>query len=888
MKKGICLLIILAACILLQAACPSVHAEDRERNLTLLVYMTGSDLESRAGSASADLEEMKAAMPENESMAVLVFTGGSSAWKNEIPADRNCTWQVKPGELLLIGEDEQQNMGDAETLSGFLRQGVSLFPAEHYALILWDHGGGPLAGVCFDERYGNDGLTLEELTEALRNSPFAEKPLSLIGFDACLMASVETAYAMAPYAEYMAASEEPEPGEGWDYSFLRELGAAADGAEAGEMIIRTYAASQKDSLSPITLSCLDLSQTEELCGEIDRIFTGLAEEMTEDNYPMFAQCRVKSKPLGSATPMDWDLVDLIDLAKRLEKLEAADTAAVQEKAGKMIVSSYSSEKRENGLSVYAPFRNKQRFSQPWSDRYEKMGFSEGYAQYIRQFARIWLSSERIDWQDKAAVETVREENSVSLYLPLDDEQVRETDYARLLILETGFGAENECRLIYASDKLEPGNGLISVTYSGEALYLMNDKDELVDGPVELRPIDRGVAVPGILEDASWKQESVYLIWQDNGKGSYELSEIETYNDEMKMFVHSTRMPQKGDTFMLGGWTRRLPETDDIYKNWPYGDNILYCLAPYSEGTQWKLQFLPLYSEFDRIALFEIVDLQNNIHLSDPIPLTNPEKTMLSPEEQTAEDNGLKVTLKNATIMTGSYPAVQCELELYNGRQNTDRVYLQSVMLDQTVLANTRKKLSWQEAGITDEIGPGESRTAYVTISAQDLQNARVRKIHSLGFAFTAGDDIAAVSFDFPVDTGMIALEEKEETEILFSAEQDGISYEIRNLGQDEYGDLTGEMHLANHSGQRAVFTDTMTARVNGEELIGTLEKSAMQYIVLPDGYEARTEFRIDTQTYEDGERKELTSIEPSQVKQIRLELRRYGERQTVAVEFQPR
>ena len=135
---------------------------------------------------------------------------------------------------------------------------------------------------------------------------------------------------------------------------------------------------------------------------------------------------------------------------------------------------------------------------------------------------------------------------------------------------------------------------------------------------------------------------------------------------------------------------------------------------------------------------------------------------------------------------------------------------------------------------------------------------------------------------------MIALEEKEETEILFSAEQDGISYEIRNLGQDEYGDLTGEMHLVNHSGQRTVFTDTMTARVNGEELIGTLEKSAMQYIVLPDGYEARTEFRIDTQTYEDGERKELTSIEPSQVKQIRLELRRYGERQTVAVEFQPR
>ncbi|MCR5235609.1 MAG: hypothetical protein K6E34_00220 [Lachnospiraceae bacterium] len=34
-----------------------------------------------------------------------------------------------------------------------------------------------------------------------------------IGFDACLMATVETAYMLSPYADYMIASEEFEPGK---------------------------------------------------------------------------------------------------------------------------------------------------------------------------------------------------------------------------------------------------------------------------------------------------------------------------------------------------------------------------------------------------------------------------------------------------------------------------------------------------------------------------------------------------------------------------------------------------------------------------------------------------------------------------------------------------
>ena len=58
-------------------------------------------------------------------------------------------------------------MGDQDTLASFLRYGQENRPAQSYALILWDHGGGPLEGVCWDETSGMDHLSLREVTGAL-------------------------------------------------------------------------------------------------------------------------------------------------------------------------------------------------------------------------------------------------------------------------------------------------------------------------------------------------------------------------------------------------------------------------------------------------------------------------------------------------------------------------------------------------------------------------------------------------------------------------------------------------------------------------------------------------------------------------------------------------
>ena len=146
----------------------------REKPMTLMVYMTGSDLESRGGAASKELKEMTASMPQKDSLTVLVMTGGASRWKTEEIGSRNSVWKLTRNGLEFLAYGPDASMGSPDTLSWFLRKGADSFPARNYGLILWDHGAGPLGGICFDERYGLDGisdsLNLEELSEALRNN----------------------------------------------------------------------------------------------------------------------------------------------------------------------------------------------------------------------------------------------------------------------------------------------------------------------------------------------------------------------------------------------------------------------------------------------------------------------------------------------------------------------------------------------------------------------------------------------------------------------------------------------------------------------------------------------------------------------------------------------
>ena len=125
---------------------------------------------------------------------VVIFTGGANSWALNIQSNVNTVLNLNSSGSdfdIIATTQSAANMGDPNTFLDFLNYAYSNFPAEHYSLICWDHGGGSLFGFGSDELYSGDGLSLQEMEYALKSSPFASKKLDFLGFDACLMATME-------------------------------------------------------------------------------------------------------------------------------------------------------------------------------------------------------------------------------------------------------------------------------------------------------------------------------------------------------------------------------------------------------------------------------------------------------------------------------------------------------------------------------------------------------------------------------------------------------------------------------------------------------------------------------------------------------------------------
>lgn len=356
---------------------------------TVLVYMVGSDLESgyspgqpvptepAAGAASADLEEMMA-VGSTDNIKMVVQTGGAQRWANPvISAAANQRWLVKKNSMdLLQTTPTQLNMGDPTTLEEFIEWGVATHPADKYVLILWDHGGGAISDFGVDRNFNSDGLTLPELRQALQGAKSVTgKTFEVIGYDACLMATVEVAHNMASYANYLVASEETEPGHGWNYTAIMQ-GLAAntsmDGAALGRSIadsykvhadsfgtqVRAAGETYNDEIN-ITLSVIDLKKITSVTTALAQLAESIDANLLEFGMPAWTsigQGRAASKAYGETKDDYTDLVDLKDLATRIRANYPAESDAVLAALNQAVVHKVggTQQTRSGGLSIYLP------------------------------------------------------------------------------------------------------------------------------------------------------------------------------------------------------------------------------------------------------------------------------------------------------------------------------------------------------------------------------------------------------------------------------------------------------------------------------------------------------------------------------------------------------
>ena len=197
-RKGI--LTVLAALCLLDGVSGSAQAGDSTaavHSTTVLIYLCGGDLESRFGAATRDIREMAASGFDASAVNLLIMAGGTES--RSIGTDAGQAAMIEIGEhgmRRLRQSGEETNMADGETLKAFLDYRYAHYPAERFVLILWGHGS-PTEGLCPDGLSGGDTLTPEEIHAALSGSFPAGEKLYWIGFDACMMATLETAWSVA-------------------------------------------------------------------------------------------------------------------------------------------------------------------------------------------------------------------------------------------------------------------------------------------------------------------------------------------------------------------------------------------------------------------------------------------------------------------------------------------------------------------------------------------------------------------------------------------------------------------------------------------------------------------------------------------------------------------
>ena len=381
---SVTMLLVLAGCVGSSAAANNTW--------TVALYLCGSNLESRQGWATKTLEEIAGVrMPSN--VTVVAQAGGAKKWKSDAVATSGTRLVVKDGKTVEVGQGGEDSMGQASTFADFLRFVEEEYPASHTAVVLWDHGGGPLKGACFDEQVGFDALTLPELDEAFSAAVEARggRPYDLVGFDACLMGSLETAVTLEDDASWLVASEELEAGAGWSYvELLAALGKGADAREAGTAICDGYVAKsakrKKDATA--TLALIDLSKA----AAVEDALNGLLEALRAEYGGTQVVRRVAygarhAESFGGASDEEGhtNLMDLMGIAEGMlplppyEKQQEGLKAAVDDAIAYSVCGSATT--GAHGLSVWYPISS----SAKEVVEYARMSPLEEYAQALARF-----------------------------------------------------------------------------------------------------------------------------------------------------------------------------------------------------------------------------------------------------------------------------------------------------------------------------------------------------------------------------------------------------------------------------------------------------------------------------------------------------------------------
>lgn len=375
--------------------------DNHSGNWGVYIYICGSNLESEDGAATEDIDEiLNAGLPDNSN--VVIQAGGASSWNMDVDPNSLQRFVYDGNSFEIVDSGKKVNMGKQGTLESFLTFCRDNYPADNEVVIFWDHGGASISGACYDELFDDDHLTLNEIDGAFTNV-YGRDRIEMVGFDCCLMATVDTAELLRNHAKMLVASEELEPGNGWYYTgWLNELASnpSMSNAKLGKAICDSFyeGCQMYGTDDEATLSAIDLTQVNLVTGAMNAIgaeLLGKASGGDVDIFATYGRAAKKAENYGGNNDSSgyFDMVDLGDLMKRCKGTldsEAFARYALKRAVVYNVHGDYRSE--STGISVFYPYDKAEDNMQ----RIEAVTASDIYTSAMRYAITGELSQESVD------------------------------------------------------------------------------------------------------------------------------------------------------------------------------------------------------------------------------------------------------------------------------------------------------------------------------------------------------------------------------------------------------------------------------------------------------------------------------------------------------------
>lgn len=343
-----------------------------------MVYMMAdNNLEQYALNDLAELSDLAASDYASVSVAIDRSAGHDTSLGNwtdtrfgTIGADQ--TIAEVAGSLTSAGE---VNMGNSESLTAFIDWSISQNPADHYALVLWDHGLGH-DGIGVDEGNSNDSLSLTEINQGIADSSLSQ--LDQIIFDACSMAMIEVASALSSVTNRIVASQDLVPSEGINYTSLASHISNANGIGSSENLGALITQSYSDyftGLSTMAFSILDTTKTFDFINAANAFADSVLNSSNSD-WSKIQQARSGSEYYYDNQSIDLDsfLTALIQTSPNTSLTIASQN--LLNASHEVVTGNTATKEQSEGVSIYWPNRDMGHYYQnQYEEVVEEIGLS---------------------------------------------------------------------------------------------------------------------------------------------------------------------------------------------------------------------------------------------------------------------------------------------------------------------------------------------------------------------------------------------------------------------------------------------------------------------------------------------------------------------------------